>query len=707
MKKQLIIFSLLALFSTTLFSQTKPKKNPATQKELEEQMNAAQQQMNKMTPEQKKMMEQMGIKIPDPIPLPKNVSDKQIARATGNSIVPEKDLVRIVSISKTPLTDITVIEHLKKADAEIIKAFSQAEKEAAAEAYQLVKNKYSNNSTAIDNSSIQLWMLNEFKTSLYTASKNCINNSNDGNLLNNYGAFLSMAGAEQLTIPLLDYLNQKHPNNSTILNNLAQAWFGLGDLEKAKLYADKCIMICSWHPQANRIISAIEQKNGNTPNAIVAEKKSIEKLYSLEKENNLRKLGYKLSSNDVSFPLKPNSDPLGLHNFSVPASPKSAEEEVNTAEEWMSYSQELQGLIEEKTTAIQQLSNPKQQEMMKNAQKYLDGKTINFDKKPKPFFYNKAKLKLAALDKDGGVNFRYNKALNELKQYVKTLSTLKKTYYTERNKLDKDDNSREGAGGIDCKDLMALQDKYLKNNAKFDQLSKEYLHQTRLKLNEEIYWKQFMQSREQFEITKLDYQLQWLAALAATSQRFVADEHRFYGKDYVEHCIVENPQTSTSKLSDFNDINCQYKSEFNAYWGKITTTCDKVEIELKIDIMGVKWFEAKGNLNDGQVKDWNQEWWQTTADSFVNCTIEAGISKDKRIGDGPLKLEVEVEGNVVVEIGREGITDLGIKAGVNVNTVIATGENEPEISATIIGVETKTTINSGFNIEGKGILAIK
>lgn len=58
------------------------------------------------------------------------------------------------------------------------------------------------------------------------------------------------------------------PRNSTILNNLGQVWFGLGDLDKAGKYPDSTINLYACHPLVQMTKAAIEEKIGNTSAAI-------------------------------------------------------------------------------------------------------------------------------------------------------------------------------------------------------------------------------------------------------------------------------------------------------------------------------------------------------------------------------------------------------------------------------------------------------
>src|SRR5258706_14920881 len=107
--------------------------------------------------------------------------------------------------------------------------------------------------------------------------------------LNNYAAFLSMMGAEQAAIPILLYLNNKFPNNNTILNNMGQAWFGLGDMTASKKYLEAATELYPTHSMANLTLSKI-YLSGPSPDTTKAKdalKRSISESYCADKEHDL------------------------------------------------------------------------------------------------------------------------------------------------------------------------------------------------------------------------------------------------------------------------------------------------------------------------------------------------------------------------------------------------------------------------------------
>jgi hypothetical protein len=76
-------------------------------------MRAAQQEIKQLSPEQIKMMEQMGIVLPDLNNMP-SVSGSAASQimAAGLGLVPAKDVARITGIAKYPLTDAGMAAYL-------------------------------------------------------------------------------------------------------------------------------------------------------------------------------------------------------------------------------------------------------------------------------------------------------------------------------------------------------------------------------------------------------------------------------------------------------------------------------------------------------------------------------------------------------------------------------------------------------------------
>ncbi|MFT3843820.1 MAG: hypothetical protein QM725_02115 [Lacibacter sp.] len=651
------------------------------------------------------MMEQSGIKLPNLNEIPTQTNEKQVNKTLSE--IPPKDAARILIANNNTVNSSNLIAYLQKVNIEVQKHFTKEELTQNEEAYQLILKKLQGNKTALSNSAVMLWTMGKYKAALYFFIKLAAQNTDD-NLVNNYASFLTMAGAEEWAIPLLNYLDKKYPLNSTILNNLGQAWFGLGDVVNAEKYLRNAIIRFPKHPQANFTQALIEESKGNKDKAVELLKKSIEGNYSAEKENKLRKLNYKLSPADLKFSkkFKPDTDPLGLHKFKTPAIPRSYDELVAVEQEWIHFHKQVNEKSIELSKRRSQLIAPKQEKFIKDAQQYMNNSNMKTDDKEiHPAFYHQAKIMIDAMYKDGGIAFRLKSSKKAYEDYIKAeLKQIVTAYNLELKKIEEKSQNisantkREGGDESEtlCNERKALITKYLQKIApKLEELHNTYLKALKLMLTEDAFWKQYAQFPDEFERTKADYKIQFLNALNLS----IPNEFKT-----ISYCNTNNDELGNYNLADFDEFNCKDSSTLNLGWGKIKTKCNDVTTNLKIDILGLKLFEAEMKQNHSQVKDWNQEWWETAADSFVTLTIEAGPSESIGIDKGPLKLEVELEGSLVLEIGRKGITDVGVKAGANIEAGINAPDTEGDVSATVLGIETKLTVNSGFSTEGKGIL---
>ena len=326
-----VLLSILLLGWNSLFAQPgkkpAPTEKPPTQKEMEDMMKEAQKAMEEMSPEDKKMMDSMGMKMPDLKSTQKNVagiSDAQLKKAFDdeNRIVPEKDAARINMAMATTLNNADVSAYISKTHIAVLGKLPAATK---AKALQVLQQANKLNSS-VANTAVGLWIDGKPTLALYLMGEACKADPSNAINLNNYAAFLSMSGAEQLALPILVNLNKRYPSNSSILNNITQAWLGLGDIPRAEKYADSTIRIYAYHPQANMAKCLIEESKGNIPAAVEAARKAISKSYSSEKESKLKKLGYSLKDKDVDWDRPMPQDPLGLTKFTWPDFPLDVEQ---------------------------------------------------------------------------------------------------------------------------------------------------------------------------------------------------------------------------------------------------------------------------------------------------------------------------------------------------------------------------------------------
>lgn len=699
MKTYCIVLSLLLLMNTS-FSQTKtnPKEKPPTQKEMEEMMKEAQQQMDSISPEDKKAMEDMGVKLPSMNSMPQ-LTDQQIqdASAANERIVPEKDIARIASISKAPLTAASLPTFLSATYANVSALLKPLSRSKGEELFQLLKTEH-NSIAEIGNTAAGLWMMGRAELALYVIGKACLADPSNTDNLNNYAAMLSMSGAEQLAIPILDNLNKRFPDNSTILNNIGQAWFGLGDIDEADKYLDKTIRICAAHPQANFTKSFTQESKGNKQGAVEAALTSIKAGYSQEKESRLSKLGYDLKSDDVNWDKPMPQDPLGLEKFIWPAFPMSAETSKGLENEWDAFRESCAAemtKLESQEADLVEVANTVGQmrttQLLEASSKGQAGSQFP-PLAPKAF----VKLKYLVDDTDGHITFSYSKKTEAILQANNELDYLEKAYSDQIKALYEMYGKRFGEGKENpfkeaCKDFNGAISNYLSSaNSILERTEIDYLNFLRRQLNNQIYYDQYTKWPEDFEVAKVLAKEKWLASISGLTVKFL---------DQSNYCFqTEEIKPGKFLLSEFDDVHCEYHSEFKSPVGSINIDCSRMttKLDLKVIKLGLK-------------QDMNKE---TFGDQFMSCSVEVGAGASAGVNLGPLKAEASVGGSLGVEIDRTGVTDVIVKgsAGVSAGTDIISGGSKAGVGVSDLSVEAgvkgQVSIMSGkSSVEGTGVLS--
>lgn len=674
--KTYFLTSVLLLAMGTVFAQAKPKQKssekPPTQKEMAEMMKEMQQALDEMSPEDKRMMDSMGIKMPDVKTIQKNVSgisDAQLKKAyeDDNRIVPQQDAARINAALAVSLSNAEMSAFINKTHQAVMLKLSPAAKTKAAVIYQQIKSV----NKSVANTAVGLWMDGKPTLALYIIGEACKADPGNAINLNNYAAFLSMCGAEQLALPVLINLNKRYPKNSSILNNITQAWLGLGDIPRAEKYADSAIRMYAYHPQANMAKCLIEESKGNIPAAIAAAKKAISKSYSVEKDNKLKKLGYELKSDDINWDRPMPQDALGLGKFTWPEYPLDVEQNKLLDLEWKAFKNECQQKINE-LKIKQQALEEKYETVSANRTKLIlsEAQKGNYVQ-PIPGYAAKAIKKLGpgVNDVNGNMSFMFVNALEPVTKALLAVGGYENTLREKQELLDKKYEDQIGEGKSNpleaiCNDENTIRTEFLKAaNGKLQNEYKNYFAYLKRKSNDLLYFYQYTMWPEQFELVQVMAQISWLTQIKDQGVSF---------KNKSSWCNSVPKNKKFGELQNFDDVHCEYVSTMNLGVYKITSSCSNLVGEF--DFGGVKI-----NLSD------NVETGRYSGSALV------GTSKGF---DGPAGSEVEASIAALVEWDNTGITDVGAIAGVSAN---AGGQ-------TIAGADVKVTVNSGVSTTGKGIL---
>lgn len=673
MKNYILMFCML-MFMSVLSAQTKTKtvEKPPTQKEMKEMMNEMQKEMDEMSPEDKKAMEEMGIKMPDMNNLQESISgisDAQLKKAfeDENMIVPEKDMARINAALATTLSDGEMSAYISKTHQSVLMQLSPAVKTTGAIIYKQTQSL----NKSVANTAVGLWIDGKPTLALYLMGEACKADPANANNLNNYAAFLSMCGAQQLSLPVLNNLSKRYPDNSTLSNNIAQAWLGLGDIPRAEEFADKAIRIYAFHPQANMAKCLIEESRGNIPAAIAAAKKSISKAYSTEKANKLKKLGYELKSDDINWDRPMPQDALGLGKFNWPDYPMDVEQNKLLEKEWNEYKDECQQKINELTIKQESL-----EEASIAASEYRTKLILSEGQKGHfvqvmPGYAAKAILKLGpgVSDVNGNISFVF---ANELEPVVKALLAVgdyENTLSEKQELLDKKYEDQIGEGRpnpleVICKDENAIRTEFLAAaNGGLQSAYKNYFNYVRRKGNDLLYYYQYTMWPDQFELAKVMAQISWLTQIKDQKVNFKAKS---------SWCVSVPANKKSGPLQNFDDVHCDYVSTMDLGVYKITSSCSN--LVGKFDFGGVK-INLTDNVETG----------------LYSGSAMVGVSKGF---DGPMGTEVEGSLAGLVEWDNTGFTDVGAVAGV---TASAAGVD-------IAGADVKITVNGGVSRSGSNIL---
>ncbi|MDF2380891.1 hypothetical protein JMG10_05430 [Nostoc ellipsosporum NOK] len=669
---------LLLLLATLHSSAQKNSGNKApSQAEIDRMMKEAQKMLDEVDPATKRALDSMGVKMPTSISMPK-MDSKQLNAAweAQQAIVPKRNPAKINSIPGA-INAGSVGAYINASFTKQSAKLKPAAKRIGDQLYNSFKQK--GRSTAqIGVAAATLWIMGKVEIAFYIMGKTCMADPAQTDNTSNYAAMLSMLGDQPGAIPLLNHLNKTFPRNTTLLNNLGQAWFGMGELTKATLYFDSTLRLAPMHPQANFSKACIEQNRGNKKEAIALVKKSIKAAYSEDKEARLRDLGYSLTGNDLDLPGQQKQDPFQLGGFRQPAYPKSVAECVTLGAEWAAFDKE----IEERSELMK-----KQQEEAKKTAEAVNAKRVQQLKAQSPssmmsvsltpLHFAAASKKLAITQEE--FNRKLEAMNGKLQAFESRATQLTNNYNKLMEKLRKEDIDQTGEGKPNrnfCPQYQKASDDYLNAyNTELEQLSMEMNQVYKVYLNESGTYMLYMTFPEEFEVVKYGLKLSWLSVLK---------NHPFKSiTQYV--CKPQNNNNSGSaKLAAFDDINCQYHSSFWTPMGTMKMDCSRWTTELDLEIVKI-----------GLKQDMNQE---TFGDQFVSCTVEVGTSIGKEIEKGPLTFGAEAGAGVGIEIDRSGVKDVFVTAGVK-GGVTVTGPVDASG-----GVEGRVSLISGAtSVSGTGV----
>lgn len=689
-------------------AQKKPAKKEQlpSQKEMQEMMKEMQQAMNDMSEEDKRMMDSMGIKLPNMKNMQQMASfaTANAGKALPEVRVPKRDAARIALLPKATLTQAALPAYLQSIHQKITQTLPADLQQKTGQQFELIRKENAGKNMAAT-AAIGYFTLGNTKAALLLMSQACRENPADDNNLNNLAALLNMSGGEHLALPILQLLNKQYPKNSTILNNMAHAWFGLGDVTNASKYIDSTIRLCAWHPQANQIKAAIEESKGNHDAAVKAMKQAISRMHTPDKERALNDLGYELKSDDIIWGEKNAPDQLGLSKFFWPGIPKSVEESEQAEDSWNKFRQgwdarmaSLKAENEVLQAAYREAFQRRMQQDMQGAKTGARSSALMEGLMPKAVIklrpYVDDLLALEAKDPFGLAVF----ALRD------TIQIIEEEYGKELRRIN--ETMAPGGEGIGmnpayCAAVDAVNTSLLRTvNTRVELFCLRYRDRAKKRITELVNFKLYSEFPEKFALSVNEAKIEWLSYIILPK-----DLLKFQGPNRL--CKKSEEKNSTPHaLADYDAVNCQYRSRFALALSSIETACGRTIV--KIDVPSIK--------SEWEFRSADREENRNVWDEFQRCTIEVSVGHSKEFGSGPLQLEASAQATGFLEFDRTGLKDAGIKAeaGIGVKTNVLDNKVSTDIgdvkvgpsekSLSFGGAEATISINGGFTAGGTGIL---
>lgn len=610
------------------------------------------------------------------------VSDKAFEEAMKEKEegVPKRDDIRIKSLPQKILTDSELSVFIKNVHAGVEKNISPEQKEVAALIYNnAIANKQSLSS--IGTLASMCWMNDYHEIALFLLGKACMSEKQDPDNLNNYAAFLAQTGGEQLALPILEKLNNQYPGNSTVLNNIGQAWYGLGEMSNANIYLDACMSIYADHSEANLTKAIIQKSEGKTQEAVESLKRSMKRNYSSEKEAMVEELGAEVGFQDIPFPYPFKPEALGLEKFTgmIPDYPfNEADADLNN-EKWKEFKEAIRKVLEKLEPELEEKKSK-----MSAYLKSIQGNTTYM--LPYNNQIRKRNLKKLKLLDDW--------FMGELEMLTKKLTAAKdsanawyKAYY---------DIVAKNPG---CAELNAASIDYM---SKSNNLLKPINHQRVVAL------KYYTEQAANFHMYLSTDQSVYDFMIIGFKVGFL---HLLNSIDYrwMPGCSMGQQQSVPRvTLPDFDEIHCDYKTELSIPFMEsvfsIKVECNKMTTSFDLPFVKGTVIE---NLNTKKAFDILKG----------RLEISQGFSKDIPL-QGPLSAEMKMEVGAFIEFDKAGIADIGIRGDLSA-TVSTTnldnsitmedgkkysvpGANEQSLE---MGIGVRTSWNAGTTVSGKGMLS--
>lgn len=494
---------------------------------------------------------------------------------------------------------------------------------------------------------------------------------------NNLAALMNMSGLQHKAIPILMHHLQAQPNNSMLLNNMGQAYLGLGDLTAAEMFLQQCLAQDPLHPEANRsmgIIRYIQKQYDEGTNYFEKEQEvawrqsSMALLRSKNKTLNI----YNLRKKRANIPHKDFFDEVQLNKFVIPSFPENSAQVPEAVAKNQAF-----------------LASVTQELLYWNEKAIADKAQLQEEGKMYPGLYHQ--YVDALLDDLHKVYTLKDLSLFE-DVHFNRLEQMLNAYAQDMQKL----HCEEAPAGATMDVIRAFELKCCMRKKEIrDQLLAEYNGFVQMRINAvRPVWKQYLNdlfnivslcptpANKRFVCGKLQEYYTWLSVAASAAQ--------MEGHNCAPDMTLAQADSLITSSRDF-ELSCPswLNIEIDLTVAKIKADCSKYELEASYGLL-------LGNFERNFRKG--------------TSTISAGIGKKAKFfaGGGG----AELKALAYVSFDNNGFSDLGLmgKAQVKIaDNPFSFVDGIAKAGGTAAGAEGVVTlgIHSGFNssVKGKGVIA--
>ncbi len=290
----------------------------------------------------------------------------------------------------------------------------------------------------------------------------------DDNILNNCGAVLNLGGLEAKALPILKSALPENPKNSTLLNNIGQAFAGLGEKDSAMVYLMSCMVQSPNHPDACATAAYIEREKGNIEKAKEYLKKSLEAAYNEPSRRTVKFLDPEFKLSRFAKPRVKVPEYFNIHKYLPFPMPCNSVEDVPRAK---AEYKEYVAMLDEAIAKFKKMERESSVPLAEMSSKITTGYAVQGGIMRTPFYKFFTEMNAGVIQEQGELAMRYNEEAGRIKAEMKKLDEQYAKEIAAINKLTRD-RINEGCCGegntsccidyeIHCTKLKAVANKYL------------------------------------------------------------------------------------------------------------------------------------------------------------------------------------------------------------------------------------------------------